>query len=88
MGEATLGRFGIRGCGLLTAQQRTRAPSGTLIGAQPSGGSANFQVPTTPEYVNAIAAPKTAYTLEGWMKLSALKSGTIDAHYDAGCGCS
>ena len=31
-------------------------------------------------YVNGIAAPAAAYTLEGWMKLSALTPGTIVDH--------
>ncbi|MDX6682847.1 MAG: hypothetical protein QOG94_2886 [Solirubrobacteraceae bacterium] len=35
-------------------------------------------------YVNGITAPTSAYTIEGWMKLSAPVSGTIADHGSAG----
>jgi YVTN family beta-propeller protein len=35
-------------------------------------------------YANGITAPTAAYTIEGWMKLSAPKAGTIAEHGSAG----
>lgn len=52
--------------------------------ASSTNTAARFDGKATYCYVNGIRAPTTAYTLEGWMKLSSLKAGTIVDHGGAG----